>query len=253
MKKYIGLLAGFLMLAPQAFAATKLMGSNEGLTPDVNMAPNTINYCSKFTSSAGTIDQLHYYDVYGGIGSYDIAYGLYSDAGAQPGSLIASVMYHETPGSGWKTGSFPSTAVSAGNYWFCHYIASGFALAFNSGEGSRVYAAPGQPFQSTYPTPLETLTNGSVMIGAYQSAATTPTPTPTGGGSTPTPTPTGSVLGAAYGMDAGVESAATGVLSSQVAAIFHVILVGIGIIGAVMVTLFGLKWLIGFVRSHMHK
>ena len=56
----------------------------------------------------------------------------------------------------------------------------------------------------------------------------------------------------AYEMDAGVQSAATGLLTSLTSQIFTIIPVAIGLVGGVVVTLFGLRWLIGFVRSNMH-
>jgi len=64
----------------------------------------------------------------------------------------------------------------------------------------------------------------------------------------------GQVLAAtpAYTMDSGVQVAATGLLESLVAQIFTIIPIAIGIVGTVVVTLFGLRWLIGFVRGNMH-
>ena len=56
----------------------------------------------------------------------------------------------------------------------------------------------------------------------------------------------------AYQMNAGVQGAATDLLTSLTAQIFTIIPVAIGIVGGVVVTLFGLRWLIGFVRSNMH-
>lgn len=56
----------------------------------------------------------------------------------------------------------------------------------------------------------------------------------------------------AYTMDADVQTAATDLLSSLTAQIFTIIPVAIGLVGSVVVTLFGLRWLIGFARSHMH-
>jgi len=56
----------------------------------------------------------------------------------------------------------------------------------------------------------------------------------------------------AYEMDAGVQSAATDLLTSLTSQIFTIIPVAIGLVGGVVVTLFGLRWLIGFVRSNMH-
>jgi hypothetical protein len=57
---------------------------------------------------------------------------------------------------------------------------------------------------------------------------------------------------AAYTMDSGVQVAATGLLESLVQQIFTIIPIAIGIVGTVVVTLFGLRWLIGFVRGNMH-
>jgi hypothetical protein len=57
---------------------------------------------------------------------------------------------------------------------------------------------------------------------------------------------------ATYTMDSGVQVAATDLLQSLVAQIFTIIPIAIGIVGTVVVTLFGLRWLIGFVRGNMH-
>jgi len=56
----------------------------------------------------------------------------------------------------------------------------------------------------------------------------------------------------AYTMNADVQTAATGLLTSLTAQIYSIIPVAIGLVGGVVVTLFGLRWLIGFVRSNMH-
>jgi uncharacterized membrane protein len=56
----------------------------------------------------------------------------------------------------------------------------------------------------------------------------------------------------AYQMNSGVQTAATDLLTSLTSQIFTIIPVAIGIVGGVVVTLFGLRWLIGFVRSNMH-
>jgi len=56
----------------------------------------------------------------------------------------------------------------------------------------------------------------------------------------------------AYEMNAEVQGAATDLLTSLTSQIFTIIPVAIGIVGGVVVTLFGLRWLIGFVRSNMH-
>ena len=55
-----------------------------------------------------------------------------------------------------------------------------------------------------------------------------------------------------YEMNPQVQSAATDLLTSLTAQIFTIIPVAIGLVGGVVVTLFGLRWLIGFVRSNMH-
>ena len=55
-----------------------------------------------------------------------------------------------------------------------------------------------------------------------------------------------------YEMNAGVQTAATDLLTSLTSQIFTIIPVAIGLVGGVVVTLFGLRWLIGFVRSNMH-
>jgi len=56
----------------------------------------------------------------------------------------------------------------------------------------------------------------------------------------------------AYTMDATVQSSATDLLGSLVSTVFTIIPVAIGIVGGLVVTLFGLRWLIGFARSQMH-
>ena len=56
----------------------------------------------------------------------------------------------------------------------------------------------------------------------------------------------------AYTMNAAVQSSATDLLTSLTSQIFTIIPVAIGIVGSVVVTLFGLRWLIGFVRGNMH-
>jgi undecaprenyl pyrophosphate phosphatase UppP len=64
----------------------------------------------------------------------------------------------------------------------------------------------------------------------------------------------GQVLAAtpAYVMDTTVTSSVTDLLSSMVQTIFTIIPVAIGLVGALVVTLFGIRWLIGFARGHMH-
>lgn len=56
----------------------------------------------------------------------------------------------------------------------------------------------------------------------------------------------------AYSMDSGVQASATDLLTSLTSQVFTIIPVAIGIVGGVVVTLFGLRWLIGFARSNMH-
>jgi hypothetical protein len=55
-----------------------------------------------------------------------------------------------------------------------------------------------------------------------------------------------------YTMEATVASSVTDLLSSYVSTIFSVIPTAIGIIGTLAVTLFGIRWLVGFARGHMH-
>lgn len=56
----------------------------------------------------------------------------------------------------------------------------------------------------------------------------------------------------AYTMDSTVSSSVTDLLSSMVSTVFSVIPTAIGLIGGLVVTLFGIRWLIGFARGHMH-
>lgn len=56
----------------------------------------------------------------------------------------------------------------------------------------------------------------------------------------------------AYTMNSGVQTAATELLTSLTSQIYTIIPVAIGLVGGVVVTLFGLRWLIGFVRGNMH-
>jgi hypothetical protein len=56
----------------------------------------------------------------------------------------------------------------------------------------------------------------------------------------------------AYTMDSTVQTAATDLLGSLVATVFTIIPAAIAIVGGLVVTLFGLRWLIGFARSQMH-
>lgn len=53
-------------------------------------------------------------------------------------------------------------------------------------------------------------------------------------------------------MDATVQASATNLLESLVAQVFTIIPVAIAIVGGLVVTLYGLRWLIGFARSQMH-
>jgi hypothetical protein len=53
-------------------------------------------------------------------------------------------------------------------------------------------------------------------------------------------------------MDATVTASATNLLGSLVSTVFTIIPVAITIVGGLVVTLFGLRWLIGFARSQMH-
>jgi hypothetical protein len=55
-----------------------------------------------------------------------------------------------------------------------------------------------------------------------------------------------------YTMDSTVQSSATDLLTSLVQTVFTIIPVAIGIVGGLVATLFGLRWLIGFARSNMH-
>jgi hypothetical protein len=57
---------------------------------------------------------------------------------------------------------------------------------------------------------------------------------------------------AKYTPNASATSAVTGLLTSMVATVFTVIPVAIGLVGALVVTLFGIRWLVAFARSHMH-
>ena len=55
-----------------------------------------------------------------------------------------------------------------------------------------------------------------------------------------------------YAMNSGIQASATGLLDSMVGQLFRVIIIGVGIVGGVIVTLFGLRWLIRFVRGNLH-
>ena len=56
----------------------------------------------------------------------------------------------------------------------------------------------------------------------------------------------------AYTMDSTVQTSVTDLLSSMVSTVFTIIPLAITIVGGLVVTLFGIRWLIGFARSHMH-
>lgn len=64
----------------------------------------------------------------------------------------------------------------------------------------------------------------------------------------------GRVLAAtpAYVMDSTVQASVTDLLNSLVQTVFTIIPVAIGIVGGLVITLFGIRWLISFARSHMH-
>lgn len=55
-----------------------------------------------------------------------------------------------------------------------------------------------------------------------------------------------------YIMNTSAQGAVTGLLGSMVASVFNVIPLALLIVGGLVVTLFGIRWLIGFARSHMH-
>lgn len=56
----------------------------------------------------------------------------------------------------------------------------------------------------------------------------------------------------AYTMNTTVQTSVTDLLESMVSTIFSVIPAAIAIVGTLVVTLFGIRWLIGFARGHMH-
>jgi hypothetical protein len=56
----------------------------------------------------------------------------------------------------------------------------------------------------------------------------------------------------AYTMDSTVQASATDLLQSLVSTVFTIIPVAITIVGGLVVTLFGLRWLVGFTRGQMH-
>jgi hypothetical protein len=62
-----------------------------------------------------------------------------------------------------------------------------------------------------------------------------------------TPTPTHAPV--QYAMNTNVATATGGLIGSLVSTMIGMIPIAIGIVGAMVVTLFGLKWLIGFARS----
>ena len=55
-----------------------------------------------------------------------------------------------------------------------------------------------------------------------------------------------------YTMDGQVLGAGTGLLESLIASVLTIIPLAIAIVGGLVVTLFGLRWLIRFARSNMH-
>ena len=57
---------------------------------------------------------------------------------------------------------------------------------------------------------------------------------------------------APYKMSGNIQASASGLLGSMVGQLFRVIIIGVGIVGGVIVTLFGLRWLIRFVRGNLH-
>lgn len=71
------------------------------------------------------------------------------------------------------------------------------------------------------------------VLGALAPAAFAQTPTP-------------------FVMDTTVNASATNLLQSLVNTVLTQIPAAIAIVGGLMVTLFGLNWLIGFARAHMH-
>lgn len=63
---------------------------------------------------------------------------------------------------------------------------------------------------------------------------------------------TAAVSGPAYTANTAAMTATTGLLGSLVSAVFTVIPLAISIVGGLVVTLFGIRWLIGFARKNMH-
>lgn len=55
-----------------------------------------------------------------------------------------------------------------------------------------------------------------------------------------------------YTMDATVTASVTDLLQSLVQTVFSIIPTALGIVGTLMITLFGIRWLIGLVRGNMH-
>jgi hypothetical protein len=55
-----------------------------------------------------------------------------------------------------------------------------------------------------------------------------------------------------YGINPAVSTSATELLSSLTAGVFRIIPIAIGIVGGLIATLFGLRWLIRFARRNIH-
>ena len=55
-----------------------------------------------------------------------------------------------------------------------------------------------------------------------------------------------------YTMDSTVTASVTDLLQSLVQTVFTIIPTALGIVGTLMITLFGIRWLIGLVRGNMH-
>ena len=55
-----------------------------------------------------------------------------------------------------------------------------------------------------------------------------------------------------YTMDSTVSASVQDLLASLVETVFSVIPIALGLVGALVATLFGIRWLIGFARGNMH-
>jgi len=55
-----------------------------------------------------------------------------------------------------------------------------------------------------------------------------------------------------YTMDATVSSSVQDLLASLVQTVFDNIPIALGLVGGLVATLFGIRWLIGFARGNMH-